>query len=98
MNIPANYVEQYRKRQITSIALAKILDVHPVTIRRALRHDPATTAKNKSALIAVREEFRRLNAHRPPKELTTLLHVSYSTAIRIRNKYGTSRTKQNNPL
>lgn len=85
--IPEDLAARYRRRELTSTDLAKLLNVHPVTIRRNIKHDPPEKKFKKAELIAIREKFREKHAHLPPKTLQTLLHVSYSTALRIRKKY-----------
>ena len=92
LHIPDDLRLAYQNGTLPSHELAKLLNVHAVTIRRLLRRNPTAKSLAKVDLIRIRNEFRQSKAHLPAKELTTLLNVSYATAIRIRKKYGTSNS------
>ncbi len=88
LHIPDDLKLAYQNGDLPSHAIAKLLNVHPVTIRRQLRRNNKSSTLAKVDLIRIRNEFRASKAHLPAKELTTLLNVSYATAVRIRKKYG----------
>ncbi len=87
-HIPQELIEQYRKRQITSAALADIVGVHPVTIRKNIKCDPAGTPKTaiKPNIIRVRRLWRLTLANLPAREIAKQAGVSLRTAYRIKQK------------
>lgn len=85
--IPAHLLAEYMARRLPSHELARIIGVHPVTVRRNIKRPPYEAHPNKTALIQAREAYRATVAHLPVSELQTLLHVSRPTAQRIRRKY-----------
>lgn len=87
-DIPADLLEQYKARTITSAKLASLTGFHAVSLRRALKRDPLIPApRNKTKLLALRQLYRQSISHLPPSEISKLAHVSLSTANRIRKKY-----------
>jgi hypothetical protein len=81
----------YLAYKLTSYDLAELLSVHPVTVRRNIKRPPRIPQEkdtSKSALIEARNHFRQLNAHLPVKELQEKLHLTRSTAYRVKAKYG----------
>jgi IS30 family transposase len=88
LNPTPEHLAKYMARQMTSAELAKILNVHPVTIRRSIKRPKRERQPpNKRALFVARELYRQSVANKPLAELMTLLSVSRSTAHRIKAKY-----------
>jgi len=78
----------YMAHEVTSAVLAAHLGCHPVTVRRSIKRPPRVKqAANKTALIKAREAFRATKAHLPVREMLEVLHISRSTAHRIKTKY-----------
>ena len=80
----------YLAYKLTSYQVADMLNVHPVTVRRNIKRpprEPIPKDHSKSALIQARNEYRQLHAHLPVKELQEKLHLTRSTAYRVKAKY-----------
>ena len=84
--IPQNLLEEYRAHKITSTALAKLLDCHPVTLRKLIKRPPKPYQPSRKDLLVARRAFRAQHSHLPISTLKTLLNVSRSTAYRIKKR------------
>lgn len=84
-NIPQDLLDQYHARTITSKQLSEATGYHAVSLRRAIKREPAKPQpKNKTALVQARKAFRATLAHLPVADIQRLAHVSLSTASRIK--------------
>lgn len=93
--IPADLMEDFVKRRISSAKLAELTGYHPVYLRRSIKREPLPPKKIpiKSKFIEARERFRSEIAHLPPAEIAKIAAVSLSTAARIKKKYGKTNVR-----
>ena len=83
--IPAELLQDYMDRKITSKELADLTGYHAVSIRRAISRPPIVPKpKNKTLLIQARKTFRASLKDLPLAEIQRIAHVSLSTAGRIK--------------
>lgn len=84
---PKELLDRYDNREITSIELGRILNVNPVSVRRAIHRSPRPPAQKEDLLRLARDKYRKSVAHLSTIEIMRLAYVSKSTAIRIKAKY-----------
>lgn len=85
--IPANLVDDYVHRRITSFDLAELTGMNASYLRRAIKREPPQPKVVKSQeLVKARNEFRNSIAHLPATEIATRAHVSVRTAQRLKAK------------
>ena len=86
--IPKDLLDKYLNHEITSIALAEIIQCHPHSLRRAVKRPPRPNrAKQKQRLRQLREQFHESIAHLSLREIMKQAHVSKTTAWRIQQRY-----------
>lgn len=76
--------QAYIERKMTSDKLAAACGMNASYLRRAIKRNPAQPPVKKTALIAVRNAYRRSIANKSAAEIATLAHVSLRTAQRIK--------------
>lgn len=90
--VPKETLQAYKEYKLTSYDLAELLDVHPVSVRRAIKRPPRQTQKElreeRQTLLKARRAFRATLAHKPIQNIMAEAYVSRSTAYRIKKRNG----------